>query len=161
VLQLCRTAALRAASPPRPAPADDTACCIASYALLSGAEAWRCVSLCVVVRRIAGRRCTGLRATAISSAFGCCWSAARTRRPKTRCAPPRMMSLSQRAVSERGTFGTSLVTAFVRRRAAPLPPPPRAPLCRRTLGPSDRARCAPAARRSACSARDGAWRCGM
>jgi ankyrin repeat protein len=49
------TAALLAVLPPGPAPADD-ASSMASDALLSGAEAWRCVSLCAVARRMATRR---------------------------------------------------------------------------------------------------------
>jgi hypothetical protein len=57
-------------------------------ARLSGAEAWRCRSLCAIARSMATRRCTRLRSTATWSARGCCWSAARTRMRKTRCALP-------------------------------------------------------------------------
>ena len=51
------------------------------------AEAWRCDAPCVVPRRMASRRCTPPSTTAAWSARSCCWSAARTRRPKPSCVP--------------------------------------------------------------------------
>ena len=104
--------------------------------------------LIILARSMATRRCTMPHPTASWSARGCCWSAARTRRPKKTCAP-RRLSLLRRAASERGAFGASLVAAFVRRIAAPFQPPPRAPLGCRALGPLFGARCARAACRGA------------
>ena len=84
------------------------------------AEARRRDARCLLARRIAPRRFTLPRFMATSRSCGCCWSAARTRRPKPGCAP---------------TAATA--------RAAAFPPPTVAALCSRRR----RKRAAPAATR--------------
>jgi hypothetical protein len=54
------------------------------WPLVGRTEAWRC--FVAVARRPAQRRCRLPRRLASWRLCGCCWSAARTRRPKTRCA---------------------------------------------------------------------------